>query len=561
MEQKQSGGPAVAAGAAEPTDRRLTTRAVGRSIAEIIAPAAAPAEYTEAVVLPAELPMYIQSNQDEHSPIHQINPSAIQFSVVLKTMIDVTADKNSLLPFDFSDNQIKFVAELLNFLPETLETGQQLAHSIINIGNRSNLSFADILHLINFFDISIAFTALTAMQQPLPLPTTPVREIEYNKQLAFVFDMAKRSTEAAVEGERKREGAERWWQLFGRMLYPGCERYKEVQAMIDFITAQRGGILTRTVRTVGKKVSAWFRGSQAPLIQRKIEQIVLGVYIQTHPELYSHVLSTMTNHTSAYSVAFSPDGQTIASGLLDNTIKLWNTANGSLIRTLAGHIGPVVSVAFSPDGQTIASGSWDGTILLWNVANGSLIRTLDGHADIIRSVTFSFDGQTIASGSYDHTIKLWNATNGNLIRTLASHTDVVSSIAFSPDGQTIASGSWNGTILLWNTTNGNLIRTLAGHIGLVASIAFNPDGQTIASGSRDSTIKLWNATNGSLIRTLASHTSTVNSIAFSPDGQTIASGSLDNTIKLWGRTSLREALREPLAEFMTRIFLASKHFK
>ena len=192
-----------------------------------------------------------------------------------------------------------------------------------------------------------------------------------------------------------------------------------------------------------------------------------------------------------YSVAISPDGQTLASGSDDHTIKLWNLSNGELLRTLTGHSGSVLSVAISPDGQTLASGSKDEKIKLWNLSNGELLRTLTDHSYYVRSVAISPDGQTLASGSGDQTIKLWNLSNGELLRTLTDHSSSVSSVAISPDGQTLASGSSDQTIKLWNLSNGELLRTLTGHSGWVRSVAISPDGQTLASGSFDQTVKIW----------------------------------------------------------------------
>ena len=106
---------------------------------------------------------------------------------------------------------------------------------------------------------------------------------------------------------------------------------------------------------------------------------------------------------------FSPDGQTIASGSWDKTVKLWSR-DGKLLNTLKGHDAYVSSVVFSPDGQTIVSGSWDKTVKLWS-RDGRLLNTLKGHDVYVRSVVFSPDGQTIASGSEDKTIKLWNNWN------------------------------------------------------------------------------------------------------------------------------------------------------
>ena len=250
------------------------------------------------------------------------------------------------------------------------------------------------------------------------------------------------------------------------------------------------------------------------------------------PETLS-LLRTLTGHTSSvFSVAFSPDGQTVASGSDDKTIKLWNVATGQEVRTLTGHTASVFSVAFSPDGQTVASGSDDKTIELWNVATGQEVRTLTGHTASVFSVAFSPDGQTVASGSDDKTIELWNVATGEAVRTLTGHTDAVESVAFSPDGQIVASGSEDKTIKIWDVAKDQKVRTLKGHKDYVASVAFSPDGQTLASGSADGTIELWNVATGQEVRTLIGHTEKGQIVvAFSPDGQTLAS--CGQTIELW----------------------------
>jgi WD40 repeat protein len=256
--------------------------------------------------------------------------------------------------------------------------------------------------------------------------------------------------------------------------------------------------------------------------------------IKLWEEKTGRIINSLSGHSSyVRSVAFSPDGQVLASGSGDKTIKLWEVKTGRIINTLSGHSYYVNSVAFSPDGQVLASGSGDETIKLWEVKTGRIINSLTGHSHYVNSVAFSPDGQVLASGSGDETIKLWEVKTGREINTLSGHSHYVFSVAFSPDGQVLASGSSDKTIKLWKEKTGRVINTLTGHSGSVYSVAFSPDGQVLASGSGDKTIKLWEVKTGREINSLTGHSNWVRSVAFSPDGQVLASGSWDKTIKLW----------------------------
>ena len=256
-----------------------------------------------------------------------------------------------------------------------------------------------------------------------------------------------------------------------------------------------------------------------------------------------HKLTLEGHRDDVLAVAFSPDGNTLASGSRDRTIRLWDTETGQHKLTLDEHTSGVTCLSFSPDGNTLASGSWDHTIRLWDAKTGQPLQTLEEHTDGVRSVVFSPDGRTLASGGYDNILRLWDTETGQHKPALEGHTDYIRSVVFSPDGRTLASSGYDNILRLWDTETGQHKPALEGHTDYIRSVVFSPDGRTLASGSYDRTLRVWDAKTGQHKLTLEGHTNGVLAVAFSPDGNTLASGSYDGTLRVWDADTGQQKLK------------------
>jgi WD40 repeat protein/tRNA A-37 threonylcarbamoyl transferase component Bud32 len=294
---------------------------------------------------------------------------------------------------------------------------------------------------------------------------------------------------------------------------------------------------------------------------------------------------TLRSPAAVTGIAFSPDGQHLASAGLEPLVRIWDVHTGQLVRPLQGHSDVVYGVAYSPDGSLLATASWDHTVKIWNAALGQEVRTLLGHTKDVWRVAFSPDGRLLASVSkeavkvwdvatgqevrtlgpvggleryglayspngqlvavtmHDQTVILWNVETGEKVQVFRGHTSTVKNVAFSPDGRLVASGAGDlsrsdrGEVKVWESATGREVFHLRSHTDPIFGVAFSPDGQRLVSASQDQTVKIWDVETGQEVLTLRAHADTVRAVAFSPDGWCLATACVDGTIKLWDAAS------------------------
>lgn len=240
-------------------------------------------------------------------------------------------------------------------------------------------------------------------------------------------------------------------------------------------------------------------------------------------------------------IAFSPDGQLLATGGSDRSIQLWNLDQQEPLHTFpgrslwfgSGHGDRIHSLTFTDQGNTLISGSDDGLVKLWDITTRKLKATLERQGWDITTLAISEDGRILATGSSDGAVHLWDIQRQVPRGDFIHHQDRITSLRIHPDHRTIISASEDRRIRVWDLHTGQLFNTLVGHREGVTAIAPIPGWHSLVSSSWDSTLKLWDLDSRHPVQTLNGHTDAALCVAVSPKGDYIASGGQDGLILLW----------------------------
>ena len=293
------------------------------------------------------------------------------------------------------------------------------------------------------------------------------------------------------------------------------------QPMRGTLAAQSGVVTAVAYSPDGKTLAAGYSGGT----------------IRLWDTVSHRLISTASWGGAALALAFTGGGKTLEVACLA-VVGAWDLTNHAEVaaQPLADAIGDR-SVAFSPDGTTLATGGDDGNIRLWNVATQQEIGApMSSDLKPVEAVAFSPDGATLGAASSDGTVQLWNvASQQEAGTTMTGGSAAVSALAFSPGGKFLAAGGEDGNVRLWNvgtqTQGGATMATGAP----VAALSFNASGTTLASAETDGATELWAfATQEQTGAALAAQgAARVSALAFSPSASALATGAGNGTIELW----------------------------
>jgi WD40 repeat protein len=267
------------------------------------------------------------------------------------------------------------------------------------------------------------------------------------------------------------------------------------------------------------------------------------------------------------SMAFSPDGKTLATGSFQE-LTLWDVEEGKPIRRVGGFVDRVCAIAYSADGKRFATGGGapteDGEIKIFDAENGKLLWEIKaGHSDTVFGVAFSPGGHLLATCAADKFVKVFELPHAGygwpfgpgpkaprFVKSFEGHTHHVMGVGWTPDGKKIASCGADNFVKVWDYEKGEKIRDMQGHQKQVTSLFFVGKTAQFVTGSGDASVRMWNAENGGNVRSFPGAADFVYAVSASTDGAVVASGCEDGVVRVYNGTNgtLMKAALPPDAE-------------
>jgi Prp8 binding protein len=305
--------------------------------------------------------------------------------------------------------------------------------------------------------------------------------------------------------------------------------------------------------------------SQMSLIkaQDKVNQVTVSSIekslikpIKRVSNLFAPIMLLEGHKAEVFTLAFSPNGQTLASAGFDQDIYLWESFGAcNNTQIIKGHTGAILQILFTRDNSAVFSVSTDKTCGLWDIETGARKKKWKSHSGIINTGDISKRGNEIfMSGGDDGAIFFWEERSKNPIKTLKTQYPVLCS-SFSLDSLSCFTSGVENEILMWDLRADSLINKLSGHLDSVTGLKISPDGDSLLSYSMDDTLKIWDikpfSTSGDtrLITTLpgAPHGYEKNLIrpCWSPDSDFVATGCGDRSVMVWNVENSRLCYKLP----------------
>ncbi|HEY3999529.1 MAG TPA: protein kinase [Candidatus Xenobia bacterium] len=236
---------------------------------------------------------------------------------------------------------------------------------------------------------------------------------------------------------------------------------------------------------------------------------------------------------AGYGLALSPDGTLLLSVGAEHAVKVWETATGKAVRSLAGHTDSVSCVVVTPDNRLAASGSVDGSVRVWSLASGKCLQTLMAGQGGIYAVDLSPDGCVAVSAHTDARVRVWDVPGNRVVSQVEGMGELITSVLLSHDQRFAITAGLKRSIRIWNLESSQCLQTLQGHTGGIYSLALSADDHFLLSASDDRLLKLWDLREGRCLQTLDGPGGAVTTCAMTPNARYVACGGDDRTVRIW----------------------------